>query len=119
MKGQIELNFEGGLLQQFPEFKDAVRASVYDCGKPLKVIAAEMDLSQSELSRKLNDNPNDPRNFTVRDLELFIPATGSFLIIDWLLAKFRQDDSLKRDYLLAEVNKRMTEFTAMMKALQA
>ena len=116
---QMALEFDPSLVEKYPTIMDAVRAQAYTCGKALKVVAADMDLSQSELSRKLNDNPNDPRNFTASDLEKFIPATGSFLVIDWLLAKFRQDDDLKRDYLLAEVNKRMGEVARMMKALQA
>lgn len=116
---QMALEFDPSLIEKYPLAMDAIRAQAYTCGKALKVVAADMDLSQSELSRKLSENANDPRNFTASDLEKFIPATDSFLVIDWLIAKFRQDDSLKRDYLLAEVNKRMVEVSAMMKALQA
>ena len=53
-----------------------VRESVYRCQKPMKAIAADMDLSESSLSRKLSENDDDRRSFSVADLEGAIRATG-------------------------------------------
>jgi len=55
---QVEINFESGLTDQFPQFRDAVKAAVYGCGRPFKAVAADLDMTSSELSRKLGDNPN-------------------------------------------------------------
>lgn len=50
-KTQLEIDFTPGLTEQFPHFLDCVKASVYGCGKPFKVVAAEVEMSPSELSR--------------------------------------------------------------------
>ena len=38
----MTIDLDQSLTQQFPEFMDAVRASVYDCGRPFKAIAADL-----------------------------------------------------------------------------
>ena len=73
---QLSLTLEAGLLQQFPEFRDVVRASVYSCGRPFKQIAADLDMSLSELSRKLSENPADPVHFPLTRLPELVRATG-------------------------------------------
>lgn len=113
----MALELDPSLPEKYPRFMDVIRAQAYTCGKPMKAIAADMDLSQSELSRKLSDNPSDPRNFTAEDLDKFIPATGSHLVIDWLIAKYKQNPELRREHLLAEVNRTMKEASALLKSL--
>lgn len=66
---------------------ECVRACVYSHSRPLKSIAMDMDMSQSDLSRKLADNPNDPRRFTVADLESYVHATGDTTPILYLAQK--------------------------------
>lgn len=119
MKGQIELNFEGGLLQQFPEFKDAVRASVYDCGKPFKSVAADLDMSVSELSRKLADNPNDPVNFPLHRLPDLLNTTLDFRPIFWLAEKYLDDADAKRKRAVEQVLSQVPALMQAIKALQA
>jgi hypothetical protein len=72
--GQMWLPFEPGLVERWPTLKAYMRYCVHTCpsGKSLKQIAADMDLSQSELTRKLADNPNDPRSFDLDDLEKYV-----------------------------------------------
>ena len=65
---QLSLTLEHSLLQQFPDFRDVVRASVYACGRPFKLIAADLDMSLSELSRKLSENVSDPVHFPLTRL---------------------------------------------------
>lgn len=93
---QIELNYEGGLNEQFPDFNDCVRASVYSCGRPLKAIAADLDMSVSELSRKLANNPNDPVHFQLKRLPDLLQATDDLRPLYWLFEKFCQDDTQRR-----------------------
>ena len=50
---QLEIKLEGSMLEQFPEFMDVVRESVYGCGRAFKLVAADLDMSVSELSRVL------------------------------------------------------------------
>ena len=93
---QVEINFEAGLTEQFPTFDDCLRASVYGCGRAIKAIAADLDMSQSELSRKLADNPNDPVHFPADRLDELIAATKDYRPIYWLIEKFIEDAEVKR-----------------------
>lgn len=51
---------------------------------------------QSTLSRKLAQDPDDPRRFTVDDLERFIEATGDATVVEYLAAKYLQSDESRR-----------------------
>lgn len=87
---QITINFEAGLRTLYPTAMDVLRAMAARAvagGKQMKSIAADMDMSASELSRRLNAdiNENDTRVFDIVALDGFMRATGSTLIIDWLI----------------------------------
>lgn len=113
---QAALDFEPGLTEKYPTLIDAIRAQVYACGKPLKTVASDLDMSQSDLSRKLNDNPADPRRFTTEDLEKLPAATDSLLVIYWMVEKYLQDPAERRDRALAEIQKQLPDFMALLKA---
>lgn len=85
---QLTIDFEPGLAERFPSCMDVVRAGAYRGKKPLKTIAADMDLSQSDLSRKLAENPDDSRRFTVRDLERYIESTGDLTPVHYLVQRY-------------------------------
>lgn len=86
--GQVELRFEAGLTEQFPEFMDCVRAAVHGCGRPFKHVAADLDMRVSELSRKLAENPQDPVHFPLRRLPDLIRATNDLRPLYWLIERF-------------------------------
>jgi hypothetical protein len=98
---QLEIPLTPGLLEQFPHFEDCLRASVYGCGRPLKAVAADLDMTSSELSRKLANNPNDPVAFPAQRLPDLVTATGSTLAIEWLVSKFLRDPDAQRRQALA------------------
>jgi len=60
----MTVDFPPGLAERHATALDCVRECVYTSRQPQKAIAANMDLSPSELSRKLSHNPDDPRRFT-------------------------------------------------------
>lgn len=99
---QITLDFDAALTQRYPAIMDVIRAAAYNCGKPLKTVAADMDLGQSELSRKLAENPNDPRELNVRELPAFIKSTGrpGHDVIYWLIETFIEDPATRRERAL-------------------
>jgi hypothetical protein len=76
-----------------------------------------MDLSESELSRKLSDNPNDPRNFTCDDLEEYIRKTGDVTPVFYLIDKYAVNPEAKRAYAAAELAKALPEILALAKSL--
>lgn len=112
---QMTLDFQPGLAERHASALDCVRECVYTQRNPLKTIAADMDLSQSELSRKLSGNPDDSRRFTLDDLERFIAETGDVTPIYYLVEKYLEDDSVKQQRAMAELVKMAPQLAALLK----
>ena len=95
---QMTLNFDAGISAQSESLKEFLREEAIpnlwqSRGIPKKHVAADMDLSPSELTRKLSDNPNDPRNFTIDDLELYLSKSGDMSPSYYLLDKHGRKDN--------------------------
>ncbi len=112
---QITIDFKPGLADRHLTALDCVRECAYTNRHPLKTIAADMDLSQSELSRKLGHNPDDPRRFTLDDLERFIEATGDFTPIYYLVEKYLEDADLRQRRALSELANLAPHLAALLK----
>lgn len=97
MAEQMTIDFEPGLIEQFPDFRDCIRASVYGCGRAFKVIAADLDYSPSKLSRMLADNPDDRIHFPADRLPDLVEATGDPTPVYWLIERFIEPAGAKRD----------------------
>ena len=115
---QLTIDFTPGLTERHGSILECVRQCAYTHRNPLKTIAADMDMSQSELSRKLGGNPDDPRKLSVDDLEKFIIATGDTTPIYWLIERFLQDDQIKQQRAMAALTKAMPEILALFKQAQ-
>lgn len=114
---QHVLNFDPGLSERWSSLKSCVRERVYANKKPLKAIAADMDLSESDLSRKVGGNPDDPRNFSIDDLERYIETTGDVTPILYLVEKYSVSENAKRAYAAAEFAKMLPEMIALAKQM--
>lgn len=112
---QVEINFAAGLTEQFPAFRDVIKASVYGCGRQLKAVAADLDMTSSELSRKLGDNPNDPVNFPLNLLPDLIAATGDKRPLYWLVERFLEDTTTKRTRAVTQLAEMMPQLQALLK----
>ena len=117
MTVQLSLNFEPGLAERHKSLKACVRERVYANPKPLKAIGSEMDLSETELTRKLADNPNDTRNFNCDDLEAYLKATNDHTPIYYLIEKFAVSTETKKAYAAAELAKALPGILALAKQL--
>lgn len=115
---QINIDFEPDLLEQFPRWMDCVRASVYGCGKALKVIAGDIDMTSTELSRKLADNPNDNVSFPLDKLPELVKATGNKNPVYWLIAAFLEDPDAKRRRAKAQLAEMMPRIAALLEAAE-
>jgi hypothetical protein len=115
---QMTLNFTPGLAERYPSALECVKACVYGNDKQLKTLAADMDMSSSDLSRKLAHNPNDPRRFTLDDLESFIRATGDTTSILYLVQKFCADSDLRQREALAALASLAPQIEALLRAAQ-
>ncbi len=112
---QLELIFPTGLLVQFPDFYDCVRASVQDCGKAFKNISADLDMSSTRLHRMLN--PDDGGvHFPIYRLPELISATGDMRPVHWLVENFCQDKESKRQQALDQLPAVMTKIQGLLEA---
>lgn len=114
---QLQLNFEAGLAERHKSLKACVRERLYAHPQPLKVIAGDMDLSETEITRKLGDNPNDTRNFNCDDLEAYIKASGDVVPIYYLIEKYAVSLDAKKAYAAAELAKALPGILALAKQL--
>jgi hypothetical protein len=110
---QLTLPLEPGLLERYPRLIDCIRATVARSDKLHKTIAAEMDLSQSDLSRKLAQHPEDSRRFGVDDLETLIAASGDTTPVRYLAQKYLQDDGAKREHALETLADMLPQIAAL------
>lgn len=116
---QLTLDFMPGLTELYPTAVTCVDVQIKCSGKPLKTIAADMDLSSSELSRKLANNPNDTRHFTLNDLESYIRATGDTMPILYLAQKYCVDTDTKKQQATNALNAMLPQVMALLKAAGA
>lgn len=90
---QLTLNFDASIVDSYSSCREYVQARVHQVtrdGRPIpqKVIAADMDLSPSDLSRKLAQAPGDPRSFSLDNLEDYVTTTGDVEPVLYLVAKY-------------------------------
>lgn len=88
---QLTLNFDAGLAEAYETCREYVAYRVHHQGKMMKAIAADMDLSPSDLTRKLAQSPNDSRRLTLDDLERYISVTKDVEPIKYLIEKYLAD----------------------------
>ena len=111
----VRLDIPDGLAERYSTALEVVRAGAYSNRKPLKTIAADMDVSPSDLSRKLANNPDDPRRFTLLDLESYMTSTGDMQPILYLVQKFCTDPQAKQREALVALAKLAPQIQALLK----
>lgn len=113
---QLTLDFQPGLAERHDSALDCIKTCVYSSPKPLKSLAADMDMSQSDLSRKLANNPDDPRRFSVNDLESYIRVTGDTTPILYLAQKYCVGADEKQRAALSALAGLAPQLQALLKA---
>jgi hypothetical protein len=116
---QLTLNFDPGLAERHESLLACVREQAYTNRNPLKTIAADMDMSQSDLSRKLAGNPEDPRRFSVDDLERYVSSTGDTTPILYLVEKYLADAEVKQRMAYQQLAKELPGLLALIKTVSA
>jgi hypothetical protein len=88
-EGQLTLNFEPGLSDRYPSFRECVASSVYRYG--LTNAAIDLDKAPGNLSVELSADP--ARKFGIEDLERYLAKSGDFTPIYYLIDKFLSEQS--------------------------
>lgn len=109
------LDFQPGLTAQFPCLEDVLTAVVYGSRKGLNGIAAELDQSPSELSRRLNRESDDHRPARVCDMVGIIQATGDMRPIYWQIERFMESPETR----MARAADQLSELLPMVVELAA
>ncbi|MGJ7497490.1 phage regulatory CII family protein [Variovorax sp. RT4R15] len=113
---QMTLDFRPGLAERYDTALECVKSCIYSNEKPLKTIAANMDISPSDLSRKLSGNPDDPRRFSISDLESYVQITGDTTPILYLAQKFCVGNDEKQRAALSALANLAPQLQALLKA---
>lgn len=100
---QLSLDFSPGLTAQFPEWEDVLNASVYGCRKGLNGVAGDLDMSPSELSKRLNRNADENRPLRVQDAVRIVESTGDLRPVYWLIERFLRDPTARKEQAINQL----------------
>lgn len=92
---QMTLQLEPGLLARYKTLRECVHHSVLNDPRGMKAVAADCDLSMSELSRRLNPNDDDPRSLDINLFVNILDSTQDMMPLRWLIARFLPDDGMR------------------------
>lgn len=89
---QLTLDWEPSVRQRFPTLRQCIHYTVLQDPRGIAAVAMDCDLSESELSRRLNKRKEGhPRSCDVDLMVKIMHSTGNLLPLQWLAAEFSQD----------------------------
>ena len=116
---QLTLNFEPSLPDRFGTLREFLAYRVNVQPKSQKVIAAEMDMSPSTLSRKLNPQDTDTQRFNLDDLEAYLQASeDAGAVIEYLAAKYLDNDEARKARMINRVESMLPELASLLASLK-
>lgn len=114
---QLTLDFEPQLPERFPTLRSYIAHRAMVVNKALKVQAADMDLSPSMLSRKLNPSEGDTQRLNIDDLESWLQSTGdAAAVIEYLAAKFMDCDEARKRRTISKLEALLPEIASLLSA---
>lgn len=93
---QLTFELQPGLLQRYSTLRQCVYHTALNYSRGMKALAADLDLSESELSRRLNPSEGDNRSCDVNLMAQIIEATGDLTPLHWLMARFLRDSETRK-----------------------
>jgi hypothetical protein len=116
---QLTLSFEPALPDRFPSLREYIAHRANINTKSAKVIASDMDMAPSMLSRKLNPGEGDTQRFNVDDLEAYLRSSGDApAVIEYLAAKFMDSPEARRARLLNKLEGMVPDLMASLASLK-
>lgn len=111
---QIALDFTPGLTTRFKSIKQVCAHAVYSSRGGLSGVAAALDMSPSELSKRLSETDStDNRPLRDVDIEKIIEETRDHAIVHWMVEKFLGDPQAKREMAMSQLVALVPIFTAL------
>lgn len=99
---QFTLDFQAGLTERFPRWRDTLVHAVYSSRLGLNGVAGKLDMSPSELSKRLSET-EEPRPLRDNDILGIIEATADYTPIYWLLDRFLKDPDARKQEAMARL----------------
>ena len=117
---QIDLDFEGGLTQRFRSLTEVCAAAVYSSRGGLSSIAADLDMSPSELSKRLNADKaaTDPRPLHADHVAAIVKATGDQRPVLYLVEMFMTDRDAQKRTAVNQLTKLLPELQNLLKTIK-
>jgi hypothetical protein len=110
---QIAMSFQPGLTQEFKTLRQVTQAAVLRTRGGITSIAPAADMSPSQLSRKLQGNPEDPHR--TLDIDAWeevvgeLVGKGDFTPIFYLLEKFKLSSEQRQGVAIARLETLLQE----------
>jgi hypothetical protein len=109
--GQLMLSFEPGLSERHINLRACVAACIYQRG--LGNVAMDLNKSPGNLSKELGDD--ESRHFSVDSMERYLEKYGDTTPIYYLIDKFLNDPSRKKEAAMAQLAPMLKQLMPMMK----
>lgn len=116
MTTQLTLELNLGLLQRYRTLRECVHHVALDYPKGMKALAAECDMSPSELTRRLSPSDGDPRSLDVDLMVRIVEATADHRPLHWLVARFVPTEQDRRTAAVDELTTMLPRLAELLAA---
>lgn len=101
---QLTIDYTPGLTARFRTIKQVCAHAVYGSRAGLSGVAAALDMSPSELSKRLSETDStDNRPLRDIDIERIVAETRDMTLVYWMVEKFLGDPGAKRVQALEQL----------------
>jgi hypothetical protein len=102
---QMTFDFQPGLTVQFKTLTEVCAAAVYGSRGGLSAVAADLDISPSDLSRRLtpSQHGSDNRPLTAEQVDGIVSSTKDMRPIFWQMEKHMQDPEAKKNQAIEQL----------------
>lgn len=111
---QLTLELQSAVRQRFGSLRECLHWTALNDPRGIKAIAADCDLSVSELSRRLHPSDDDPRSCDVNLMVKVMRSTRDLAPLHWLMAEFLQDDETKRRSAVDQLSNLIPQLAALL-----
>lgn len=99
---QFTLDFEAGITERFPRWRDTFVHAVYSGRGGLNTAAAACDVSPTDLTKRLAGEYPD-RPLRMEDIEAILNEKKDLTPIFWLIERFLRDPAARQQAALARL----------------
>lgn len=99
---QFTLDFDPGLTERFPRWRDTFIHAVYSGRGGLNSAAGACDVSPTDLTKRLSGEYDD-RPLRIEDIEAILAEKKDFTPIFWLIERFLKDPNARQQEAIARL----------------